>query len=228
MKSIGRKGKKEKITQSDPMSDLSRPYPPDEIIDPESFQSMYLPAPDVSAWLKEVFLNEDSPLYNEDHRHLVEADIYVLWTNDGWTRQMNRVAAQAEIVMIRASAWQKGRQEQQMREWFGCVPQYLITIDAHYAAGASDAQWCSLVEHELYHFGQDHDAFGAPIFKQDGSPKISMRGHDVEEFIGIVRRYGAGNGAGATAKLVEASRKAPEIARADIACICGTCQLKAA
>nr|WP_271894430.1 putative metallopeptidase [Phyllobacterium sp. IY22] len=47
------------------------------------------------------------------------------------------------------------------------------------------------MEHELYHAGQDRDSFGAPKFrKSTGLPVFILRGHDIEEFIGVVRRYG--------------------------------------
>ncbi|MCP1119644.1 putative metallopeptidase [Robbsia andropogonis] len=204
----------------------NRPLPPSKLLDPENWTELYVPGPEVTSWLHETFIDERSALYNEDHGHLADETIHVLWAGEGWTRQMAQVAGCAEIVTFRASAWQKGRQEQQMREWFGEVPQYLITLDARYAMKATDAQWCALVEHELYHFGQEKDAFGQPAFKMDGSPKIGMRAHDVEEFVGIVRRYGAGNAAGQTMKLVEAARNAPQVAHGDISSVCGACNAR--
>ncbi|WP_429499391.1 putative metallopeptidase [Robbsia andropogonis] len=204
----------------------NRPMPPAQLMDPDNWSAPYAPAPEVTTWLHDTFIDEISPLYNEDHRHLADETIFVLWAGEGWTRQMEQVAGCAEIVTFRASAWQKGRQEQQMREWFGEVPQYLITLDAHYALKATDAQWCALVEHELYHFGQEKDAFGQPAFKADGSPKIGMRAHDVNEFVGIVRRYGAGNAAGQTMKLIEAARSAPQVCDADISSVCGSCNAR--
>ncbi|WP_420376855.1 putative metallopeptidase [Sinorhizobium medicae] len=53
-----------------------------------------------------------------------------------------------------------------------------------------------------------------------------MRGHDVEDFVGVVRRYGA-DAAGVRA-IVDAANRPPEIARANIAHACGTCQLRVA
>jgi len=48
------------------------------------------------------------------------------------------------------------------------------------------------LEHELYHIVQSVDEFGAPKFNRDtGMPTLTLRGHDVEEFVGVVRRYGA-------------------------------------
>jgi hypothetical protein len=87
--------------------------------------------------------------------------------------------------MFRAGGWQKARQEQQMREWFGDEPTYLITLAADYCAQCSDAEFCALVEHELYHITQATDEYRAPKFTQDDLPKLYLSGHDVEEFVGV-------------------------------------------
>lgn len=209
---------------------ILRPMPPDSLLADEgdAMWGAFVPAPDVAAWVREQILEETGSLHNVEHQHLREAQISFLWTNVQYVRQTNMVAGTAEIPMFRCGAWQKGRQEQQLREWFGCIPDFLITLDANHAVLASDAAWAALVEHELYHCAQAKDEFGAPKFTKDGRPKFCIRGHDVEEFVGIVRRYGAGNAAGATASLVEAAKKPPEIAAVDIARSCGTCMLKAA
>ncbi|QPB08751.1 hypothetical protein CPT_Magia_070 [Burkholderia phage Magia] len=186
------------------------------------------PADGVNDWVHHTFLRDGAPLHNEDHAHLIDADVAYLWAAVENLRRMRRVVGQCEEVMIRAGGWQRARQEQQLCEWFGRVPAFLITLDAHYARECSDLEWCALVEHELYHIGQRTAEFGAPAFSKDGMPKLGIRGHDVEEFVGIVRRYGIGGGAGDTAKLVDAARRAPEVAHVDIARACGTCILRAA
>jgi hypothetical protein len=82
--------------------------------------------------------------------------------------------------------------EQQMHEWFGRIPKYIITLAADYCEQCNDLEFCALVEHELYHIAQATDDFGAPKFnKETGQPVLKLRGHDVEEFVGVVRRYGA-------------------------------------
>ena len=79
-----------------------------------------------------------------------------------------------------------------MTDWFGMVPDFIITINAAWWLQASDVEACALVEHELYHCAQDSDEYWAPKFnKQTGRPVFTIRGHDVEEYIGVVRRYGA-------------------------------------
>jgi hypothetical protein len=110
---------------------------------------------------------------------------------------MHRIVGQAEPGVRRGmGAWAKSRAELQLRQWFGSIPDFLITIDATYAASCGDVEFCSFVEHQLYHCGQERDLFGAPKFTKYGRPVFAMRGHDVEEFVGIVRRYGVGAAAG--------------------------------
>ncbi|MBR8344209.1 putative metallopeptidase [Burkholderia ambifaria] len=206
----------------------SRPAPPDALFDGSHWLRHVMPADGVNDWVHQTFLRDGAPLHNEDHAHLIDADVAYLWAAVENVRQMRRVVGQCEEVTIRAGGWQRARQEQQYLEWFGRVPAFLITLDAHYARECNDLQWCALVEHELYHVGQRLDAFGAPAFTKDGMPKLGIRGHDVEEFVGIVRRYGVAGGAGDTAKLVDAARRVPEVGHADIARACGTCILRAA
>lgn len=205
-----------------------RPKPPDLLFDAGSWFKRFIPADGVLEWVHETLLTEHSPLYNADHFHLKDADLAFLWAAQENTSKMRRIVGQCEEVTFRAGTWQKGRQEQQMHEWFGRVPTYLITLDAFYANECSDVEWCALIEHELYHIAQRTDEFGAPAFTKDGLPKLGIRGHDVEEFVGIVRRYGVGAAAGDTAKLVAAAQKAPEIDGFNIAQACGTCLLRVA
>jgi hypothetical protein len=184
-----------------------------------------MPAPDVRAWALDTFVVDGAHLRNEDHQHLEFARIEFLWATYGFAKQGRIVLGQCEEITFRAGPWQKGRQEQQMREWFGSVPDFVITLDATYSQKCSDAEFCALVEHELYHIGHKKDASGQPEFAKGGLPKLAMRGHDVEEFVGVVRRYGASHD---VQRLLDAAKKGPEVAKLDIARACGTCLLKAA
>lgn len=206
----------------------ARPKPPTALFDAENWFRRFMPADGVAEWVHKTLFREDSPIFNPDHHHLHDADIEFLWAAQENNRQMRRVVGQCEEVTFRCGAWQKGRQEQQMYEWFGRVPTYLITLDAMYASECSDAEFCALIEHELYHIAHRPDEFGQPAYTKDGLPKIGIQSHDVEEFVGIVRRYGIGAAAGKTAALVEAAKRAPEIGQVDIARMCGTCLLRAA
>jgi len=183
------------------------------------------PAPEVWDWINTEILADTGSLHNPDHAHLLDASVQVLWASQSFAKQGRTVLGQTEQVMFRAGGWQKARQEQQMREWFGEEPQFLITLAADYCTQCTDAEFCALVEHELYHIAQATDQYGAPKFTQDGMPKLEMRGHDVEEFVGVVRRYGASND---VQQLIDAASRPPEVAKINITRACGTCLLKSA
>jgi len=200
-----------------------RPRPPAIVTEGGRFH----PAREVGAWVAENLLSETGPLHNPEHRHLQGADVEFLWAPASFTKQARTVIGTAEEVNFRAGGWQKARQEEQFELWFGRVPRYLITLAGDFCADCTDAEFCALVEHECYHVGHATDLFGAPAFTKDGCPKLFIRGHDVEEFVGVVRRYGTGKPDGAVSRLVAAAGRVPEVSHASIAGACGVC-LKAA
>jgi hypothetical protein len=208
---------------------MQRPYPPAEILEPEAVDSFF-PASDLESWAAATFINPTGELCNPDHSHLESARIGYLWTNVANRRQMRELVGQAELSTPPSSMnrWAKARWEMQAREWFGDDLDFIITVYAPYAATVDDVSFCALIEHELYHCAQRKDAFGFPRYDKDGRPVYGILGHDVEEFVGIVRRYGVGAAAGETAKLVDAAKRVPEVARASIAAACGTCALRLA
>jgi hypothetical protein len=187
----------------------------------------FVPAFDLRDWIADTFLSEGSDVFNADHAHLRDATLGVLWTNCDNSRNMRSVIGQAELMPPTAMGkWQKTRAAQQVEEWFGDMPDFLLTFSAPAAHGMDDASFCALVEHELYHCGQALDLFGMPKFRKDGSPSFTIKGHDVEEFVGVVARYGAK--AAGVEQMVEAANRRPLIGLASIAGACGTCSLKAA
>ena len=200
-----------------------RPYPPKNL-------PAFLPAPEIFNWVQATLFNKSSKLYNEDHEHLHQLEmpkLSFLWANGGFKRQGKYILGQCEKVMFNSGGWKKERQEMQMCDWFGDVPDFLITLDARFCSECSDVEFCALVEHELYHIAQAKDAFGCPAFNRDtGEPKLAIQSHDVEEFFGVVRRYGASQSD--IKKLVDLASKQPEVGLADIAHACGTCSLRLA
>lgn len=202
---------------------MSRPQPPADLLD-ELFLTLR-PAPEVWEWINTEILADTGSLHNPDHAHLLDANVRVLWASQAFAKQGRTVLGQAEQVMHRAGGWQKARQEQQMREWFGDEPEFLITLAADFCAQCSEAEFCALVEHELYHIAHKLDKYGSPAFTQDGLPKLEMRGHDVEEFVGVVRRYGPSHD---VQQLIDAASRPPEVAKINISRACGTCLLKSA
>jgi len=206
---------------------MKRPIPPENLgrlIG--DYPVNVMPGLDIPLWVKETFLSPDSKLFNNDHYHLLDGmelgQVGFLWSVGGYTKQMRTIIGLTEKIAFRAGYWQKIRYEQQMHEWFGLnYPEFIITLDADYCAQCSDLEFCALVEHELYHVGHELDQFGAPKFHKDsGLPSLTIRGHDVEEFIGVVERYGPSS---EVARLIDAANAKPKIARVDIARACGTC-----
>lgn len=202
-----------------------RPNPPSSMTDEFHAYTKIEPAEEVKNWVDSQIINPDGELYNPDHSHLIDADIKFLWASSSFQKKGRIVLGQCEEVMFRAGGWQKARAEQQMVEWFGHVPKFIITLSAEYCSACSDVEFCALVEHELYHIAQQLDEFGAPKFTQDGLPKLGIRGHDVEEFFGVVRRYGPSED---VKELISAAKESPEVAKVSIARSCGTCIMKLA
>jgi Putative phage metallopeptidase len=212
----------------------SRPRPPSRLVDASGEDAVdrvrsgryFEPAPELIEWAVETFIAEGAPLENIEHAHLRYARIAALWTAAPNSRYGRPIVGQAEFTRNGVGGsqgkWAKARVEQQVMEWFGFVPDFILTFDARYAAACSDAELCALVEHELLHCGQERDEFGAPRFsKSSGLPAFCICGHDVEEFVSIVRRYGAD--AAHVRAMIEAAAAGPEIAPASIASACGTC-----
>ena len=202
---------------------INRPYPPVEFIEEFGPYIKLMPATGVHEWVIEQIISEDGVLHNQDHLHLLEADIAFIWAASAFTKQGRTILGQTEEVMMRAGGWQKARMEQQLYEWFGHKPDFIITLAGDFCSQCSDLEFCALVEHELYHVAQKVDEFGVPEFTRDGKPKLCMRGHDVEEFIGVVRRYGASV---EVQEMIDAASQPDEVAKLNIARACGTCMLR--
>lgn len=205
-----------------------RPMPPESITSIDA-KICFAPAPELVEWAMATFIEDDGELHNPDHFHLQSASIGMLWTNVSNSRKGRRIVGQCEEGQPSGmmGKWGKARAEEQIVGWFGHVPNFILTFEAEYAMSCSDAEFCALVEHELYHAAQETDPFGAPKFhKSTGLPAFTLREHDIEEFIGVVRRYGAD--ASHVRALVDAGNAGPEIANVRIAHACGTCQLHAA
>jgi hypothetical protein len=201
-----------------------RPLPPPEIVEAAIGAPLFAPAPDLLEWAIATFIQEGGALANPDHSHLIAARIGVLWTAVKNARFDKAVVGQAEFRPPGGSMgkWARARAQAQLLGWFGQELDFLLTFDARYAAQASDPEFCALVEHELYHCGQAKDEFGQPKFIKDtGIPVFAMRGHDIEEFAGIVKRYGLVSPA--IAELVAAATNRPAADPEFIRTACGTC-----
>ncbi|HFD2185545.1 TPA: putative metallopeptidase [Acinetobacter baumannii] len=211
-----------------------RPFPPTDFMDQaeEEEALRLIPAPDLKLWVVANFLTLGGPLHNPDHDHIAEmlhdneGFLAFAWASSAYKSKQAMVLGQCEKVMFNVGGWRKARQEQQMRDWFGFVPVYLITIDASFCEKANDSEFCALLEHELYHIGHKKNKDSGEFeYTSVGEPRLYLRGHDVEEFHGVVQRYGASE---EVQKMVNLANEGPTISRANIAHACGTCLLKLA
>ena len=209
--------------------DQIRPFPQPDFIDQaeEEEAIRLIPAPDLKKWVVANFLTLGGPLHNPDHDHIAEllhdneGFLAFAWASTAYTRAKRMVLGQCEKVMFQQGGWKKARQEQQMRDWFGFVPIYLITIDASFCEKANDSEFCALLEHELYHIGVERDGDGEIIYSDHtGLPKHYLAGHDVEEFIGVVKRWGANEN---VKRLIEVAKNPPFVSDLDISKCCGNC-----
>ncbi|CAM0560894.1 TPA: putative metallopeptidase [Acinetobacter baumannii] len=209
--------------------DQIRPFPPTDFMDQaeEEEALRLIPAPDLKLWVVANFLTLGGPLHNPDHDHIAEmlhdneGFLAFAWASSAYTRAKRMVLGQCEKVMFQQGGWKKARQEQQMRDWFGFVPVYLITIDASFCEKANDSEFCALLEHELYHIGVERDKDGEIIYSDHtGLPKHYLAGHDVEEFIGVVKRWGANEN---VKRLIEVAKNPPFVSDLDISKCCGNC-----
>ena len=142
---------------------MKRPMPPKDIgvfdFDWSMHSDMpydFRPDEDLKDWVWSTFIDEESELCNPDHIHLSYYSrdlIGFMWASQPFEKGGHVVLGQAEQVAIMAGGWKRKRQELQVVQWFGYIPKYIITLDAGYAESCSDADFCALIEHELYHIG---------------------------------------------------------------------------
>ena len=209
---------------------MKRPQPPERLLNIDPLDNVdFEPAKELEEWIIDTFISSDGKLYNPDHAHISpwSSTLFkVLWASSAFIKADRVVLGQTEKFSPMAGGWRKLRQEKQMIDWFSCVPDFIITIDAKFASQASDIEFCALIEHELYHLGAKRDEDGNYLISPStGEYKYYLRPHDVEEFHGVVQRYGASDD---VQKMVDLANDGPTIGKAKIAHACGTCLLKLA
>lgn len=206
-----------------------RPMPPESLTE-TLFEDRFEPAAGLAEWVRATFIAQGGDLHNPEHEHLADVRIGFLWSAQGYTKAGRRILGLTEDLQasMRGNPWQSGRAAQQLREWFGDEPRFLITLDAQHCATCTDLEFCALVEHELYHCGHRRDEFGNLAYDKTGQPKLFLRPHDVEEFVGVVERYGVGDPDSYLGRLILAAAKGPRVAPIRVAQACGSCMLRAA
>lgn len=205
------------------------PAPPAEVLDGPPTVA---PALDVEAWVLAEFLAPDRPMSIYEHSHLAEHEARVgwLWATEVLVKRGRRILGRCGLAQPTGDAWQQLHRTEQLERWFGEVPDFVVTLDAQFVAHALAtgrvADVLALVDHELCHAGIALDADGFQRFRKDGSPVWGIRTHDVEQFLGPVRRWGlASAGVEKLAEAIDHVRAVgPDIAQATLDGVCGTCR----
>jgi hypothetical protein len=202
---------------------MKRPLPPPDMAQYGS--PAFLPADGMDEFVRATFLDQDSPLFIPEHEILAQATFGYLWAAPEAKDRNRMIVGTAQLMRPPQKKWTSLRALFQVEQWFGDID-FLITLSVPYvtASHVTEAEVLALIDHELCHCCQD-ERDGAPLFRQDtGEPIWGMRSHDVEQFIGPVRRWGAGP-AGVT-ELVSAAQQPPLFGEVDIRSVvegCGTC-----
>lgn len=192
------------------------PRIPSEMLDTICFR----PSEEWEAWARGAFIQGDGPQINPDHAHLSQAMIGFVLSSVQNEEKGKRVLGTCQDGKPSGKPWPSGQRRQQIVEWFGIIPDFLIILDAVFLSTAEPIEACALVEHELYHAGMQKTQFGEPKYDRDsGRPMFAVVPHDVEEFTGIVRRYGAWNAD--LEAFSTALAKEPEFGRVKLNGICG-------
>ncbi|ABX15351.1 hypothetical protein [Burkholderia multivorans] len=98
-----------KRSDGEAASACPRPMPPRLLFDDPNWIRRIVPADGGAERVSETLMREGAPLHNEDHAHLVDADVAYLWAAVENIRQMRRVIAHCEEVTIRAGGWDIAR-----------------------------------------------------------------------------------------------------------------------
>lgn len=195
---------------------------PPPLVRVSSDEPSFLPAPELALACSQLLLKPESALYNVEHDHLGSARIAFLWTNSVYMRRDKLVLGTAELIGVAGMSWGRLRAYQQLQEWFPGEPiDFLITLYAPYFYEASLVLKMCVLEHELYHCGHKQDQFECPKFKPDGTPVFYIKGHDIEEFVGVGKRYGAVTPE--LSALKEALSWTPEFDALQLSHFCGVC-----
>ncbi|MFK0273327.1 putative metallopeptidase [Ensifer sp. NPDC090286] len=113
----------------------------------------FAPAEDLPGWIEATFLDPASPVHNPDHAHLAHVVIGFLRTIVGNSKKGRCVIGQCETGAPQDTMgkWSRVRADMQVKEWFGDVADFVITLDANYCRECGAAEFMALVEHELHH-----------------------------------------------------------------------------
>lgn len=91
-------------------------------------------AADLAEWASAFFIDAAALLRNPDHEHLHSASIGFLWTNVSNAKKGRMVIGTAEPGAPQGAMgkWGRAKATLQVTDWFGIVPDFIITLDANW------------------------------------------------------------------------------------------------
>jgi hypothetical protein len=126
-----------------------------------------------------------------EHVHLLDGEATIDWLlkRDEKVKGERMIIGTAHMPRVSGElsecfSWMLGR-------LFGRIPDFLIVLDREYWFKASALEREILAYHELMHCVHKRDRSGELLYTDDDRPRWGLKGHDVEEFSAVVRRYGA-------------------------------------
>lgn len=129
----------------------------------------YRPAPEVAELVNQII--EDVP----DHKRLAEIDIECVFIDPPAKSKGKFLLGRARKISGLNAFLGRGSQAD-------AAPFAVIEIALRPWEAMTDEQRRALVDHEMCHLDVEYD--------EVGQPQIKMRGHDLEEFAGVVKRHG--------------------------------------
>ncbi len=148
-----------------------------------------VPSPEWEEWARATFVDSESDLCDPRLAHLQAATVCFLLTNASIKVKGERKAGLGGVWKPSGEPHSKAQRVQQMVEWIGMEPDFVVTLDVDSFQGVRDI--CRLVNHELAHCGQAEDEHGSPRFDLKGEPLWSTVPHYAELNEGDLARWGA-------------------------------------
>jgi hypothetical protein len=124
-----------------------------------------------------------APLISNHRNDLAEAKFVLLFREGRWSSKnretwatVKKLTAETKAMLQDAYSGKYGLKDNTP------APDFVITVNYEVWNSFDETARYALLHHELCHCEKDID--------KDGNPKYSLIGHDLEEFTGIVRKYG--------------------------------------
>lgn len=187
----------------------NRPFPPQFM---RTYGRELVRALDVESLVALGFTRTDGVFFDPEHEHLTTATIGVIWSNARHMVKGEEKAGMMELLPDPDSeprTWTEARKHDWLASVYGRPwPRFQMTLSGVWSWVYDDRSFLALVDHELCHAAVARDEGGAMKHRPGSSEPIwKTRGHDVEQFVGTVRRWGAP--AAGAAELVAAAAAPP-------------------